>query len=104
MVHAFAHLLNKAKKRHEPPLPNPFELPRNFPPIVTVGLEERKLCGKARGKFLSSIAAAVYMKKCYPTAEEYRHIGDRIIKFYPFLKSSNGYGYVRSMNPCSVCI
>ena len=81
----------------------PFELPHNFPQIVTAGLEDRKLSGKARSKFLSCVAAAIYMKKCYPTSDEYRHIGDTIIKTYPFLKSLNGHGYV-SIGRCNSCM
>ncbi len=91
---AFAHLNQStsfSKRKLEPPMKFSFELPHNFPQTVTEGLEDRKLSGKARSKFLSCVAAAIYMKKCYPTSDEYRHIGDTIIKTYPFLKSLNAW-------------
>lgn len=82
------------RRKAEPPLKAPFELPRNWPVIVNCGLDEGKLTGKARSKFISCVAGSIYMQKCYPTSEEYRHVGDAIIQKFPFLKSSNGYGYV----------
>ena len=95
---AFTHLEKKlssaSKKKLEKPLPIPFELPYNYPPIVMADLTRNKLCGMARSKFISSVASAVFKYKCYPTAEEYSHIGSQIIKKYPFLKSSSGSGHV----------
>ena len=95
---AFSHLhlkyRSETKRGLEKPLPMPFELPQNYPAIVMAGLNQCRLCGKARPKFIASIASAIFKYKNYPTSEEYHHIGAQIIKQYPFLKSSSGSGYV----------
>ena len=97
-VIAFSHLKSKlnaaSKRRPEKPLPMPFELPLNYPPIVMADLEQNKLCGRARAKFIASIASAIFKYKNYPTTDEYNHVGQQIIKKYSFLKSSSGSGYV----------
>ena len=72
----------------------PFELPRNYPAVVLADLEQSKLCGQARAKFIACIASAIFHHKCYPTKDEYDSVGREIIKKYPFLKSKSGSGYV----------
>ena len=98
VISAFSHLKSKvsaaSKKRLEQPLPMPFELPLNYPAIVMADLEQNKLCGRARAKFINSISSAMFKYKNYPTGEEYNHVGAQIVKKYPFLKSSSGSGYV----------
>ena len=98
---AFGHLKSKVKslstRSLEPPLKMPFELPRNYPPIVMADLHSGKLGVKARSKFISSIASAIFKEKSLPLRNEYDHIGQLIIKQYPFLKSSSGTGYVRKL-------
>ena len=87
-----AHVITK--KEPEPPLPNPFELPRNYPAAVMVGLEKGILSGKTKSKFIGSVAAAIYRYKSYPSREEYERISKQIIIKCPFLRSSSGTGYV----------
>lgn len=95
---AFGHLVKVpsivSKKKLEPPLPTPFELPLNYPSIVMTGIAEKNLSGKARTKFISSIASAIFKYKSYPSSEEYSHVGSQIIKKYPFIKSRSGSGHV----------
>lgn len=93
---AFSHLKKYTvpKKKIEEPLPIPFELPHNYPAIVMSDLSQSKLSGKARTKFIASVASSIFKYKNYPTSEEYSHVGSQIIKKYPFLKSSSGSGHV----------
>lgn len=95
---AFSHLKKfesvVAKRKVEKPLPIPFELPHNYPAIVMSELQADKLSGKARSKFITCVASAIFKYKNYPTSEEYSHVGSQVIKKYPFLKSSNGTGHV----------
>lgn len=58
------------QRKKEQPLPKPFPLPKNFPPIVALALENKKLVGKSRTKFVTSLANAIFMHKCYPTSQE----------------------------------
>lgn len=81
----------------------PFELPQNYPAIVMVDLQQKKLSTKARTKFIASISAAIFRHKSYPSKEEYDHVGAQIVDKYPFLKSSHGAGYVSTEHmPCIV--
>ncbi len=102
VVSAFSHLKIKlgatSGRRLEQPLPMPFELPHNYPTIVMVDLEQKKLSGKARAKFIASISSAIFKYKGYPTRDEYNHVGAQIVKKYPFLRSSSGTGYVSTVN------
>ena len=82
------------KKKQEPPLPIPFELPRNYKPEVMAGLEKNFFSGTVVTKFLAAVAAAIFRYKGYPTTAEYEHIGQQIIAKCPFLKRSSGTGYV----------
>lgn len=82
------------KRKSEPQLPMPFELPLNYPFKVSIGLDNKNLVGKSYSKFISSIAGSAYRFKKYPTKEEYDHVAYQIVEKYPFLKSSNGTGIV----------
>lgn len=90
-ITAFTHL-NKTLKKLEKPLPIPFDLPYNYPPVVMSDLAKNRLSGKARTKFISSVASAIFKYKNYPTDDEYNHIGSQIIKKFPFVKASSGSG------------
>ena len=79
---------------NEEPLPQPFELPRNYPRIVQEGLKEGRLTGRARTKFITTVAAAVFRYKNYPTREEYEHVAQRIVTNYQFMHVGSGGGYV----------
>ena len=78
-------------RKPEPPLPMPFDLPRNFPTAVQIGLDEKALTGRARAKFITTIAQAVFRFKSYPTADEYRHIALQIVRRWKFLDTKNGH-------------
>lgn len=80
-----------SKRKQEPPLPTPFEMPRNYPTKIQAGLDEKSLTGRARAKFITTIAESVYRFKSYPTREEYEHVAQQIVKTFSFLASSTGH-------------
>ena len=69
----------------------PFDLPRNFQPNIQAGLDEKNLTGRARAKFITSIAEAIYRFKSYPTREEYEHVANQIVKKWTFLETKTGH-------------
>ena len=69
----------------------PFDLPLNFQPYIQAGLDEENLTGKARAKFITSIAEAIYRFKSYPTKEEYEHVANRVVKKWGFLETKTGH-------------
>lgn len=79
------------KRKLEPALPMPFELPRNFQPTIEIGLEEGNLTGRVRAKFITTIAEAIYRYKNYPTREEYNHVALQMVKRWTFLEMRNGH-------------
>lgn len=83
----------KREKENEPPLPQPFGLPRNYPRIVKDGIAKGCLTGRARTKFISTVAATVFYHKSYPTKDEYTHVAQQIIKNHPFMNSGRGSGH-----------
>jgi len=60
-------------------------------------LKESRLSGRARAKFIASICLAIFKYKSLPTPSEYNHIGEQIVKQYPFLKNKTGPGYVSAL-------
>ena len=54
------------------------------------GLAARNLIGKSRTRFVSSVAAALYHEKAYPTKIEYGHVAERIVKKYSFMADHQG--------------
>ena len=50
-------------KKQELPLPRPFPLPYNYHHSVVIGLEEKHLAGKARTKFITALASAMFQYK-----------------------------------------
>ena len=82
------------KRKLEPPLPMPFELPKNYKPVVMSELDKGFLSGKGKTKFIADVAAAIFRFKSYPTNEEKQHVAHQIVSKYPFLRSSLGTGYV----------
>lgn len=69
----------------------PFELPRNFQPNIQAGLDEQNLTGRARAKFITSIAEAMYRFKSYPTKEEFEHVASQVVKKWKFLETRTGH-------------
>ena len=63
------------KREPEPSLPMPFELPKNYHHTVMSGLQKGALSGKAKSKFIASVAAAIFRFKTLPTKAEYEHVG-----------------------------
>ena len=101
---AFEHLKSKvrvaSKRDLEPPLPMPFELPRNYPPIVMADLQKNILTSYSRPKFFSHIASAIFKYKSYPLTKELDHVSERIVQKYPFLKNRSGYVSCASYVSC----
>ena len=81
----------KKQQMPEQPLPIPFELPSNFQQKIMIGLEEQRLVGRARAKFITTIAEAMFRFKSYPTREEYQHVAMQIIKKWEFLGRQTGH-------------
>ena len=69
----------------------PFELPHNFKPNIQEGLDNCCLNGRARTKFVTSIAESMYRFKSYPTGEEYEHVSRQIVKKWSFLNTSTSH-------------
>ena len=66
------------------PLPDPFELPKNFRPDVAAALASGKMTLETKTLFLSTIAGA----KRYPTSDDYTNVARSICAKYPFMKES----------------
>ena len=79
-----------SKRGSEPPLPRPFTLPINFPHAILEGLNQAKLCGKPRTKFITIISQSIYRFKSYPTDDEYVHVAQELAKKWPFLDEGKG--------------
>ncbi len=80
-----------SKKKQELGLPMPFDVQRNIQPYIQAGLDNESLTGKARGKFITSIAEAVYRYKSYPTREEYEHVAHQVVRKWKFLETRTGH-------------
>lgn len=96
-VHNKIIIRKSFETQNEEPLPIPFELPKNFSQDVKKDLKENRLIGRARAKFITSICSAIFRYKAYPNKAEYNHVGEEIVKKYPFLRSKTGSGYVSSV-------
>ncbi len=79
------------------PLPDPFELPRNYRPDVVQALESKKMTLGTTSSFLSAIAGSMFTYKRYPTNEDYVNVARVIVQKYPFMKSPTGKPYVSSI-------
>lgn len=93
-----ASLPNLVKKTKEDctPLPDPFTLPTNFRPDVHLCLTNKKMTKSARAAFFSSVAAAMFQFKRYPSRDDYVSVARQIIGKYPFLGSTGlGASHVR---------
>ena len=78
----------------EKPLPVPFVLPNNYPPVVAAGIQAKNLTGRAMVKFITAIANAIFHHKSYPTWEEKEHVARQCVKTFPFLESNCGSVHV----------
>lgn len=78
------------KRGHEPPLPRPFDIPKNFPEAISLALERKKLKGKPRTKFITIIAQSIYRLKNYPSDAEYIQVAQDLAKRWPFLDDGKG--------------
>ena len=79
------------------PLPDPFELPKNFRPDVASALKLGKMTLSTNRAFLSSIASAMVVYKKYPSSDDYINVARTIVNRYPFMKSPTGKPYVSSI-------
>ena len=73
-------------KDQESPLPNPFELPKNFRPDVAAALETRQMNRETTTAFISTVASSIFRYKKYPTTEELTDVARSIVEKYPFMK------------------
>jgi len=78
-----AKSIHKLKKKQEPPLPNPFPLPVNYAPIVNDGMAKGKLTGKARTKFIATVASSIFGIKMSPSKVELAQVAKQIAAEYP---------------------
>ena len=81
----------KKTKEKSTPLPDPFPLPTNFRPDVQLSLSSKRMCETTRASFFSTIAAAVFQYKRYPTCDDYVTVARQIVMKYPFL-GTKGFG------------
>lgn len=86
------HLVNDKNKKS---LSNPFQFPQNYPPEVECALKTKSMMPRTMNRFLTTLARSIYSEKCYPTAREYQHVAQEVIRKYPFLASPAGTPYVR---------
>ena len=85
--------LNKTKEDGIP-LPDPFDLPKNFRPDVASALASGRMTLETNRFFLSTVAGAMFTHKLYPTSDDYMNVARSICSKYPFMKSPTGKPYV----------
>ena len=71
-------------------LPDPFELLKHYRPNVEVALKSGKMTIDTTKAILSTVAAAMFAYKIYPTADDYSNVARVVIHHYPFMKSPTG--------------
>lgn len=74
----------------EVPLPDPFVLPKHFKPDVTRALQSQRMNRSTNQSFISSVAAAMFTYKRYPSSDDYYNVARSIVDAYPFMKSPTG--------------
>ena len=83
--------LVKKTKEESTPLPDPFPLPKNFRPDVHLALTNKRMTKSTRATFFSTVAAAMFQFKKYPSRDDYVTVARQIVCKYPFL-GSKGFG------------
>ena len=73
----------KKTKTIEPPLPDPFPLPVNYAPCVTEAIAKGQMTGKARTKFIATVASSIFGMKKEPSKEEFLQVAKQIAQKYP---------------------
>lgn len=81
----------KKTKEESTPLPDPFPLPKNFRPDVHLALTSKRMTKTTRATFFSTVAAAMFQYKRYPSRDDYVSVARQIVTKYPFL-GSKGFG------------
>lgn len=81
----------KKTKEESTPLPDPFPLPQNLRPDVHLALTTKRMTKTTRATFFSTIAAAMFQYKRYPSRDDYVCVARQIVSKYPFL-GSKGFG------------
>lgn len=89
-LRCIGQLKRATQRKQESPLPKPFPLPQNFIPAVAFALQEKKLTGKTRAKFVTALANSVFIYKSYPTSRELEDVCREVIKKWEFLGTSSG--------------
>lgn len=91
-------------KDDEIPLPDPFELPKNYRPDVEDALKNRQMTMTSTREFLSRVAAAMFVIKKYPSQDDYMNVARSICNKYPFMKAPTGKPYVSSTCLTILCV
>ena len=78
----------------EIPLPDPFPLPKNYKASIEVALKSGQMALETKRQFLSSVAAAMFAFKQYPSKDDFQNVARCIITKYSFLKPPHGSPYV----------
>ena len=76
------------------PLPDPFPLPKYYRADVETALVSGKMTKETMSTFLSAIASAMLVFKCYPTREDYICVARSVLQKYSFISSPAGTPYV----------
>ena len=79
----------KKTKEDSTPLPDPFPLPTNYRPDVHLCLAKKKMTKTARAAFYTTVAAAMFQYKRYPSRDDFISVARQIIAKYPFLGSTS---------------
>ena len=86
------------------PLPDPFELPKNYRPDVEAALKTGCMTLETNKSFLSTVAASMFVYKKYPTADDYNNVARVMIKMYPFVRSHTGKPCVKFLKGTVICL
>lgn len=87
-------------------LPDPFPPPVNYRPDAEECLRQKRMTKSAKSSFFSSIAAAMFQYKRWPSRDEKVQVARQIESKYPFL-GVTGFGrpsYVSGALNCVTCI
>ena len=71
-------------------LPQPFQLPENFPESVEEEIETGQLSAKERKRFMLTVANAIFDHTMYPSNVEYNHVAEQIVRKYSFMGDKKG--------------
>lgn len=77
-------------KKMSKSLPQPFQLPENFPESVKGEISAGHLTASGRKRFMLTVANAVFEHTQYPSNLEYDHVAKQIVTKYMFMGDKEG--------------